>query len=189
MRRSILTTAALIALSVAAPARADDIAGALAEAQRAYQGGQVQAAQTAVQRALELLQQRGAGDLAAALPAPLAGWTAGEARTTAGGGAGVLGGSMASRSYRNAQRQTVEIEVMSNNPMVGQLAAVLRDPASAQALGQPQQVGTLRAIQARNGDLQMMVGERTLVRVRGTAPAEAKMEYARAIDVARLAGN
>ena len=44
MRRSILTTAALIAITAAAPARADDISDAIGEAQRAYQGGQFQAA-------------------------------------------------------------------------------------------------------------------------------------------------
>ena len=73
MRRSILTTAALIAIAVAAPARADEISDAIGEAQRAYQGGQFQAAQTALQAALQLLQQRGAAGRRIGCPRPQAG--------------------------------------------------------------------------------------------------------------------
>lgn len=188
MRRSILTAAALAAILAAAPARADEITDAIAEAQRAYRGGQVQAAQTALQEALQLLQQRGAAGLAAALPAALPGWTAEEATSSAAGGAGMFGGSTASRSYRNAQGQSVDIQAMSDNPMIAQLAAVMANPMMAGAMGRLVRIGDLRAIQTNDGDVQMLVDNRILVQVQGDAPPEAKLAYARAINVARLAG-
>lgn len=188
MPRSMLLAAALAATLGAGAARADAVTDAIAQAQRAYQAGQVQAARTALQEALQLLQQRAAAGLAAALPGPLPGWTAAEARSDAAGLAGLFGGATASRSYRNAQGQSVEIEVMSDNPMIAQLAAVLANPMLAGAMGRPLRVGEQRAIQGPDGNIQMLVDNRILVQVRGDAPAEAKLAYARAINLARLAG-
>jgi len=188
MRRSILMTVALIPVLAAAPARADEITDAIGEAQRAYQAGQFPAAQTALQEALQLLQQRGAAGLAAALPDALPGWTAEEATSSAAGAAGLFGGSMASRSYTNAQGQSVQIEVMSDNPMVAQLAAVFANPMLAGAMGRLVRVGELRALQANDGNVSLLVDNRILVQVQGDAPPEAKLAYARAINVARLAG-
>lgn len=186
MRRKLLVTAALLAATAASPARADEISDAIAEAQRAYQGGQVQAAQTALQEALQLLSQRAAAGLAAALPNPLPGWTAEEPSSNAVGVPGLFGGSTASRTYRNAQDQSVEIQVMSDNPMVAQLAGILSNPMLAGAMGRLVRVGELRGIQSTDGNIQMLVDNRILVQVQGDAPAEAKLAYARAINVARL---
>jgi opacity protein-like surface antigen len=188
MRRSILTTAAVLAIAAATPARADEITDAIGEAQRAYQGGQMQAAQTALQEALQLLQQRGAATLAAALPDALPGWTADEATSNAAGGAGMFGGSTASRTYRNAQGQSVEIEVMSDNPMIAQIGAMLANPMMAGAMGRLVRIGEQRAIQATDGNVSMLVDNRILVQVQGDAPPDAKLAYARAINAARLAG-
>ena len=188
MRRSILLAATLVTAMAAGPARADEVSDAIASAQRAYQGGQVQEAQTALQEALQLLAQRAAAGLAAALPNALPGWTAEEATSNATGMAGLFGGSAASRTYRNAQDQSVEIQVMSDNPMIAQLAAVMGNPMLAGAMGRLVRVGDQRAIQSNDGNIQMLVDNRILVQVQGDAPAEAKMAYARAINVARLSG-
>jgi hypothetical protein len=47
-------------------------------------------------------------------------------------------------------------------------------------------VGSLRAIQTPQGDVQMIVANKFLVAVTGSAPADAKLAYAQAVDVARL---
>lgn len=188
MRRPILLAVTLAAAAVAVPARADEISDAIGEAQRAYQGGQFQAAQTALQEALQLLQQRAAASLAAALPGALPGWTADEATSSASGAAGLFGGSMASRTYRNAQGQFVEIQVMSDNPMIAQLAAIMANPMLAGAIGRLVRIGEQRAIQSNDGNVQMLVDNRILVQVQGDAPPDAKLAYARAINFARLSG-
>lgn len=188
MRRSLLLASAFVTAVAIAPARADEISDAIAEAQRAYQGGQMQAAQTALQEAIQLLSQRAAAAMASALPAALPGWTAEEPASSSAGVGGLFGGSTASRTYRNAQDQTVEIEVMSDNPMIAQLAAVMANPMLAGAMGRLVRIGDQRAIQSNDGNVQMLVDNRILVQVQGDAPADAKLAYARAINVARLAG-
>jgi len=188
MHRSVLAAAALAASLNLTAARADEISDAITEAQRAYRGGQIQAAQTALQEALQLLQQRAAAGLAAALPDALPGWTAEEATSATAGMAGMFGESAASRTYRNAQGQSVEIQVMSDNPTIAQLAAVLTNPMLAGAMGRLVRVGEQRAIQSNDGNVQMLVDNRILVQVQGDAPAEAKLAHARAINLARLAG-
>jgi hypothetical protein len=67
MRRHILLTVATLPLLLPSPARADDVADALAEATRSYQAGQVAAARTAIEEALPLLAQRTAAGLGPAL--------------------------------------------------------------------------------------------------------------------------
>lgn len=188
MRRSCLIAATIAAALVMTPVRADEISDAISEAQRAYQGGQVREAQTALQEALQLLQQRAAAGLAGALPEALPGWTAEDPTSNAVGVAGLFGGSTASRTYQNAQGQSVEIQVMSDNPMIAQLAAVLSNPMLAGAMGRLVRVGDQRAIQSNDGNIQMLVDNRILVQVQGDAPPEAKLAYARAINVTRLSG-
>ncbi len=188
MKLSHLAIPAVALALVSVPARADEITDAIAQAQRAYQGGRMQAAQTALQEALQLLAQRAAAGLAAALPEPLPGWTADAADFNVAGVPGLFGGSGASRTYRNAEGQSVEIQVMADNPMIAQLGAVLSNPMLAAAIGRLVRVGDQRAIQQSDGDIQMLVDGRILVQVQGDAAAEAKLAYARAIDAARLSG-
>jgi len=188
MRRTILLATLTGAMLAGGPARADDVTEAIAAAQRAYQAGQFRAAQTALQEALQHLGQRAADALGAALPAPLPGWTAEEATSSFAGAAGVFGAATASRTYRNAAGQSVEIEVMSDNPMIAQLGALLSNPMLAGAMGRVVRIGEQRAIQGSDGDIQMLVADRVLVQVKGDAAPEQRLAYARAIDFARLAG-
>lgn len=188
MRRSLLSALLALAVIAAAPARADEISDAIGAAQRAYQAGRLQETQTALQEAMRLLAERAAATLGAALPDPLPGWTAEEVRTSAAGVSGVFGAAIASRRYLDAQGRSVEIRVAGDNPMIGQLAVVMANPMLAGALGQLVRIGDQRAIQSADGNLQMLVDNRILVQVQGDAAAEAKLAYARAINLAGLIG-
>ena len=188
MRRSILAAVAGAALFQTTPARADEISDAIGAAQRAYQAGQLGETQTALQEAMQLLAQRSAAGLGAALPEALPGWTAEDVQSNAAGVAGVFGATMASRRYSNAQGQAIEIQVMSDNPMIAQLAVVMANPMLAGAMGRVVRIGEQRAIQANDGDVQMLVDNRILVQVQGDTAPEVKLAYARAINLARLAG-
>ena len=48
-------------------------------------------------------------------------------------------------------------------------------------------IGKERAIQDKNGDLNMIVVNKYLITVDGSGPTAAKLGYAQAIDVAKLA--
>ncbi len=180
-----LTATPLLSTAIA---RADEISDAMEEARRAYGAGDSVAARTALEEALQLLGQRAAAGLATALPAPLAGWTAEEAESSAQAAHVFGAGTQASRTYRNAQDQTVTVRFATDSPMVAQIAVMLTNPTLAGAMGKLVRVGALRAVQASDGDLQMVVENRILVTVEGDAPADTKLAYARAVDPARLAG-
>jgi hypothetical protein len=47
-------------------------------------------------------------------------------------------------------------------------------------------IGSQRAIQTREGDVNMVVANKFLVTVNGSADAASKMAYAQAVDVAKL---
>jgi hypothetical protein len=188
MHRTLLAAAALLPALVIAPAQADEVTDAIAAAQRAYQAGKLQETQTALQEAMQLIAQRAAAQLKAALPEPLPGWQAEEAQSSATGAAGLFSATTASRIYRNSQGQSVEIEIMTDNPMIAQVAAFITNPMLAGAMGRLIRIGDQRAIQGGDGNVQMLIDNRILVQVRGDAPPEAKLAYARAIPVGRLAG-
>jgi hypothetical protein len=180
-----------LSLAVALPGaalRADEITEAMDEARRAYDSGDAVTARGALEEALQLLGQRAAAGLAAALPAALPGWTAEEAESSAQAAHVFGAGTQASRSYRNAQDQSVTVRVVADSPMVAQIAVVLANPTLAGAMGKLVRVGPLRAVQESDGDIQMVVDNRILVTIEGDAPPDAKLAYARAVDPARLAG-
>jgi hypothetical protein len=186
MRRQILLAVATLPLLLPASARADEVADALAEATRAYQAGQVAAARTAMEEALQLLAQRTAAELSTALPSALPGWQAqkAESQTAALGLLG--GGSQATRRYTNATGQYVEIQVIADSPLLVQLGVVLANPVIAGAMGKLIHIGSQRAIQNSNNEIQMMVDNRILVMLSGTASIEDKLAYAQALDLTKL---
>ncbi len=186
MRPYLWLAVAALPLLFPSVSRADEVSDALTEASRAYQGGQIGAARTAMGEAMQLLSQRTAASLGAALPAPLAGWKASEPDVNAGAMSFLGGGSQASRHYTNGQNQSVEIQVIADSPIIGQLGMILTNPALAGAMGKLIRIGSQRAIQTTSNEIQMLVANRTLVTINGDAPIEAKLAYAQAVDVAKL---
>ena len=54
-------------------------------------------------------------------------------------------------------------------------------------MGKLVRIGSQRAVQTTDNDIQMLVDNRIMVVLSGDAPVEAKLAYARAIDLAKLA--
>lgn len=184
IRRSLAAITLLAGFVSQAQAQGDDIQRSLGEAQRAYQSGDLGATRIALEEALQLLAQRRAAVLALSLPAPLPGWTATDVPDAMQ--ANLTEGTSASRSYRNAQGQNVQVALTIDNPMTAQFAMVLTNPGMAGSTGRLIRIGERRALQIGDDLIQMPVDNRILVTITGDAPHEAKLAYARAIDVARL---
>ncbi len=177
----------VIALAAAMPAlAADDILDSIDAARKAYQAGDLANAKQSLDTASQLIAQKNAEGFVKLLPAPLAGWKADDAQTSAVG-ASILGGaSAASRTYTNAKGDTVDVSITGDSAMIMQFAPLLANPALAGAMGKLIRVGDQRAIQSREGDIILVVANKFLVNVQGSADAAAKMSYAQAIDVAKL---
>ena len=189
MRRLVLT--AMIATSLLFPlmARADDVSDSIKEAARAYDAGKIGAARTALQEALQMLSQKAAAALGAALPAPMSGWQAKDVETNTAALGLLGGGTMASRQYTDGQGKTVEIQVAADSPIVAQLGVIMTNPMLAGTMGKLVRIGDQRAIQTNDNEIQMLIGNRMLVTINGSAPIEAKLAYAKAIDIAKLTGD
>ncbi len=70
--------------------------------------------------------------------------------------------------------------------MISQLAPIMANPQIAGAMGKIVRVGNQRGIQNPQGDIHVLVANKFLVVITGSAPAAAKMSYAQAIDFTRL---
>ena len=185
----ILRTAvlALLLAAVAVPAlAADDILDAIDGARKAYQVGDMQNAKQSLDLASQLIGQKNAEAFAALLPSPLPGWKGEQAQTNALGAAVFGGASAASRSYSDDKGANVEVSITGDSAMLMQFGPMLNNPALAGAMGKLIKIGSQRAIQTHDGDVIMMVGNKFMVHVQGSADAVAKLAYAQAVDVAKL---
>lgn len=180
----VLVIALLLALPAPAFA-ADDVLEAMDQARKAYQSGDLANAKQSLDLASQLIGQKNAEAFAKLLPGPLAGWKADEMQMTSVAAAG-FGATTASRNYTNAKGDNVEVQITGDSAMVMQYAAVLNNPAIAGAMGKIVRVGSLRAIQAQNGDVHMVINNKYLVIASGSANANDKLAYAQAVDVAKL---
>jgi len=180
------TIAAAAMLFMTAPAfAADEVIEAIDQARKAYQGGDLAGAKQSLDLASQLIGQKNADAFGKLLPAPLAGWKADEVQTTSLGAVG-FGASTASRHYTNAKGDSVEVQITGDSAMVSQIATFLNNPALAGAMGKLIRVGNQRAIQDGDGNVKMIVANKFLISVEGSADGASKLAYAQAIDVAKL---
>ena len=182
-----IALAALVVAVAAIPAfAADDILDAMDQAHKAYQAGDMATAKQQLDLASQLIGQKNAEGFVKLLPAALPGWTAEKAQAQAIGAVMFGGASSASRSYSNAKGDHVEISITGNSAMLMQFATLLNNPALAGAMGKLVKVNGLRALQNQDGDVIIVVGNKFVVNVQGSADAETKLAYANAVDVATL---
>jgi hypothetical protein len=181
-RRAAMMAALLIGMSGAA--RADDILDAMGVAQKAYQAGDLANAKQSLDVASQLIAQKNAEGFAALLPEPLHGWKSERQKTTAS--AAVFGGSVASRRYSNAKDEEIEVQITGDSAMVVQYATFLNNPQFAGAMGKLVRVGSQRAIQTPDGDIQMVIANKFLVTVQGSGSSADKIGYAQAVDIIKL---
>jgi hypothetical protein len=180
-----LAAAMLLAVLAAQAAAADDVLDAIEQARTAYQSGNLGEAKQSLDLASQLVGQKNAEGFAALLPAALPGWAAEKAETAALGST-VFGASMATRRYTNGKGEDIEVQITGDSAVIAPMAAFLANPQFAGAMGKIARVGNQRAIVSSDGDVHMLVANKFLVVVQGSAPADAKMAYAQAVDVAKL---
>ena len=184
MLRILFAAVVLGALALPALA-ADDILEAIEQARKAYQAGDMATAKQSLDMASQLVGQKNAESFAALLPAALPGWKA-EKVETAAVGIAMFGASSASRRYTGPGGHDVQVRITGDSAMVMQFAQLLLNPAIAGAMGKLIRIGDQRAIQTNEGTVNLVVANKFLVTVEGSAGADAKLAYAQAVDYAKL---
>lgn len=185
MLRILFGTVMLGALVVPALA-VDDILDAIDQGRKAYQSGDIAGAKQQLDLASQLIAQKNAEAFVALLPAPLPGWKAEKAQSHAVGAALLGGASAASRTYTNDKGDNVEVSITGDSALLMQFAPMLNNPTMAGMMGKLIRIGDQRAIQNADGDVIMVIANKTLINVQGSADAASKLSYAQAIDVAKL---
>jgi hypothetical protein len=182
--RPIVVAIALLAL-MAGAARADEVTDAIEVGRKAYMAGELSRAKEAIELASKLIAKRHADAYAKLVPAPLPGWQAEEVQVTAVGSAG-FGASSASRRYRNAAGDEIEVQITGDSAVIAQFAGMMENPQVAGAMGKIVTLNGARALQSMDGDLHIGVDNRFLVAVQGSGSVNDKLAYARAVDLAAL---
>jgi hypothetical protein len=180
-----LLAAAFLAATVMPALAADDVLDAIDQARKAYEAGDMTKAKQSLDEASQMLAQKSAERFAALLPEPLPGWIAGKVETEAVG-VEIFGATSATRRYTNAKGRSVDVRITGDSTLVMPFAQFLINSAIAGAIGKLIHVGSQRAIQTKDGMINMVIADKFLVTVDGSADAEAKLAYAKAVDVAKL---
>ncbi len=181
-----LLFAALVLGATVVPAlAADDVLDAMEQARKAYQAGDLTQAKQSLDLASQLVGQKNAERFAALLPEPLPGWKAAKPETTSVGIA-IFGASTASRRYTNANDGSVDVRITGDSLLVTHFAQLLINPSIASIIGKLISVGSHRALQTNDGSINLVIANKFLVTVEGSADADAKRAYAQAVDVDKL---
>jgi len=178
---------AFLALAlIAVPARADEVSEAINDALAAYEEGDLDYAKETLEFATQLIAQQKTATLAALLPEPLEGWDAGEAEETSAGAAMFGGGSIVSRRYTK-DGKNLSIQFIADSPMLAQMGALFANPALIGASGgKLVRIGRERGMFDNSGSFQMLVDNRVMIQIEGSADEDAKLAYAKAMDMKAL---
>lgn len=160
--------AALLAIGLGSPARADQITDQIHQAEAAYTQRNLAAALTALSTASTLLRQLKAEVWKAVLPDPPPGWTAEDAKILTVGPAVFGGGTSTDRRYRRPGG-TVDISVIADSPMLQSVAMLLG--AGMLVSGSELLIldGQRASYNASENSLQAIVADKVLVKVQGSA--------------------
>ena len=164
---------------------ADEVEDAIKEALTAYEQKDYVMAKQSLGMATQLINQLNAKALAELLPEALPGWEAQAVSDESQGGAMFGGGISVSRRYTQSD-QDLKISIMGDSPMLSQMMGIFQNPMIAGSMGKMTRIGKQMAMEGKDGQLTMVVANRFMVTIDGSASMDDKKEYAKAIDLEKL---
>lgn len=171
---------------------ADDIEDSVKEGLDFYRKGQYKESIDSLNYATQLMQQKLAAKLEDFLPKPLSGWKVKKTTSQGIGGAMFGGGAVAENHYTKGN-SSMEIQIITNSPLVASISMMMSNPMFATADG-----GKLTKIkgqkgvmkynsQSKYGELQILVDNRILILFEGENIKESELkDYANAVDYDKL---
>lgn len=173
----------------------DSVLSTIKEAIRQYESGDYTGAASNLDYASQLVRQQKSEKMKGLLPAPPAGWQAGEASAQALGAAILGGGVTVSRDYTKGPA-AVSVEIVSDSPVLQSVLMMINNPMFAGAGGG--KLETLKGQRAiikydsskKSGELYIVVASRFVVTIKGRQAAqEDLLTFAEAIDYRVLEKN
>lgn len=180
--------AAIAFAGMGVTAQADEIMDQINEAVELYQQGDYSGAASGLDFAAQQIRQLQAGRVSEALPAPLEGWEAHDPETSAMGAAFFGGGISAGRSYEKGDAR-IEIQILSDTPMLQGALMLLNNPMLVSSSGQKltRVKGNKALVEYdktdQSGEMSIVIMNTVLVTINGSSAAlEDMTAYAEAID-------
>lgn len=175
-------------LVLTATLRADEFEEAVNSALKLYQEGKLAEANTSLQTALNLLNEKRGASLSSVLPDEIGGWKGGKVESSSLAALG--GGNTIERDYRKGEKKAT-VSIAADSPLLSQVSSFLSNPALGGLLGIKQKkVGDFSAmLHPKEGLLQMAVNNRFLVQIQGKKLTEDELaELAGGVKVDVLKG-
>jgi hypothetical protein len=181
-----------LVLSQSVLAEQDDVLTTIDQAVKQYKGGDFAGAASNLDYAAQLVRQKKSEKMKELLPEPLSGWQAGEADSQAIGTAVFGGGVTVSRKYTR-ESSSINIEIVSDSPVLQSVMMMLNNPMFAGASG-----GNLKTIKGQraivkydgakhSGDINIVVAGRFMVTINGHQVDQKDLAaYAEAINYQEL---
>ena len=173
----------------------DNVLSTIKEAVMQYQAGDYTGASSNLDYASQLVRQQKSEKLKGLLPAPPAGWQAGEASAQALGAAILGGGVTVSRDYTKGS-SAVSVEIVSDSPVLQSVLMMINNPMFAGAGG-----GKLETVKGqrsiikyenskKSGELYIVVASRFVITIKGRQVArEDLLAFAEIMDYRVLEKN
>ena len=170
----------------------DDVLATIEQAVKQYKAGDLSGAASNVEYAAQLIRQKKSEKMKDLLPRPLEGWQGEEASAQAMGTAVFGGGVTVSRTYTRG-KSSVEVEIVSDSPVLQSVLMMLGNPMFAGASGgNLQTIKGQRAIvkydpSTKDGEIDVVVANRFMVTIKGKNVSQKELvAYASAVDYAGL---
>ena len=190
--QALLIILCVLVLGQPLHAESDDVLTTIEQAVKQYNGGDFAGAASNLDYAAQLVRQKKSEKMKELLPEPLPGWQGGEASAQAMGTAVFGGGVTVSRGYTKGA-SSVNVEIVSDSPVLQSVLMMLNNPMFAGAGG-----GNLETIKGqraivkyngtnRSGDINIVVAGRFMVTFKGhEVERKDLVDFAEAIDYQEL---
>lgn len=198
MKSAIKTACLILALMLLIPAAAlaDETGDAIEQGLAFYKKGKLTKAIGELEFALAQMRQQKAEAIQKLLPQPPEGWKSEPGRSSSAGAGFMGGGVSATSNYRQVNgRGRVQIQVISDSPMIGAMAAMLQNPAFAQS-SQGAKLTRFQGLKAiitskspKRAELQTLINNKMLFKVSANQVEEAAKlvkEFGMLVDMDKL---
>ncbi len=177
----------LCLLGAPAPVLADPITDQIDAAKRAYEVGDERVAIQALEFAAAQIRDKLKKQQLDLLPAPLAGWTADEPSTDAGGIAAMLTGTNLTRTYRREDGASITIGITADSPLLSMLTTLMQADPSATPYTRGGYRGAFEAHRDGSSRILLLIGTRIQVQLEARGVDRQTLEaYLDAIKLDRL---
>jgi len=192
MKKLFIIAVLLVSFCLSISCYADDITDQITQALGLYKQDKYSEAVSELRFAIGQIHGLQAEKIKLSLPKPLSGWKGAESESSQSSMTIMGGGLAVSKEYTKGE-QSVNIEIVTESPLLQTVMMFIANPMFVEKGKKLIKVGSHKAVieynnTDMNGNLQIVVGNKTLVTVNGSSIPDKNIliEYANKIDFEKI---